>query len=253
MSPVKRNERLLDRLRPEWRAGGFARDNGGVAFYARVNALLDQDMDVLDLGAGRGEAFQADSFGYFHRLAKFQGKVKRVIGVDVDEAIQDHPFLDERHVIGVNDPFPLADSSIDIVVADWVFEHIDDPRAMACELMRVVKPGGWVCARTPNKWGYVGLGARLLPNWAHAKFLRALWPERQAIDVFPTRYRLNSIASLNRFFSRALWDNFSYRINPTPKYTGNSPILFLMVDLIQTVAPAPMKTDLIVMLRKRSQ
>jgi len=245
------SERLLDILRPEWRAGGYARDNGGVAFYSRVNALLRPDMVVIDLGAGRGETFHTGEFGFFQGLAKLQGKVKRVIGVDVDDAIMDHPHLDERHVVGVNDPFPVADGAVDMVVADWVFEHVDNPQTLARELERVVKPGGWVCARTPNKWGYVGTGARMLPNRFHTGLLKTLWPGRQAVDVFPTRYRLNSVAALNRQFASARWDNFSYRSNPTPKYVGHSAMLFWLVDLVQTALPGGMKTDLIVMLRRR--
>ncbi|HEY7901042.1 MAG TPA: methyltransferase domain-containing protein, partial [Caulobacteraceae bacterium] len=241
---------VLDRLRPEWRAGGFARDNGGVAFFTRVNALIEPGMVVVDFGAGRGEAFQGPDT-YFARLARLQGKAARVIGIDVDGAIADHPFLDERYIIAPGAALPLADASVDMIVADWVFEHIAEPQAAAAEFDRVLKPGGWILARTPNAAGYVGIGARLVPNRLHTRLLKRLWPGRAARDVFPTAYRLNSPEALRAAFPPAAWRHYSYRANPTPKYFGRSPLLFRLIAAFQALVPGPMRTDLIVILRKR--
>ena len=68
------------------------------------------------------------------------------------------------------------------------------------EIERILKPGGWFCARTPNKWGYISLGANLIPNSLHVRFLKFLQPDRQEEDVFPTRYRMNTIAALKTHF-----------------------------------------------------
>src|SRR5215813_12598009 len=89
----------MAKLYPEIKAGGFARNNGGVQFHSRVNALLEPDMTVVDLGAGRGTVFHTGVDSYYERLLRLQGKVARVIGIDVDDGIVDHPYLDERHVI----------------------------------------------------------------------------------------------------------------------------------------------------------
>jgi SAM-dependent methyltransferase len=238
-------------LRPEIAAGGFTRDNGGIQFFTRVNALLRPDATVLDLGAGRGTVFQAGHDGYYERLVRLQGKVARVVGIDVDQGILDHPYLDERHVVDPRAGFPLAPESIDLVVADWVLEHVADPPHLVAEIGRVLKPGGWFCARTPNRWGYVGIGTRLVPNALHRTLLRRLWPGRHEIDVFPTCYRLNSMAQLARHFPAAGWENCSYTFNPTPKYAGRSGLLFRLVGAWQALMPDWLKTDLMVFLRKR--
>ena len=244
-------DQVLDVVRPEWRAGGYARDNNTLLFYVRVNSLLRPDMVVLDLGAGRGEVFHVNPTGLKAKYAKLQGKVAKVIGVDVDETINDHPYLDERHVLKGDGAMPVADKSIDIAVAEWVFEHVEKPERMSAELDRIIKPGGWVCAVTPNRIGYVGTGARLLPNRLHKPLLKGLMPGREEIDVFPTVYRINSIRDVHRYFPNNIWENYSYIAQSTPRYFGKSVFLFRMIDFFQSIVPPIMKTDLIVLLRKR--
>ncbi len=237
-------------VRPEVAAGGYTRDDTTIAFFTRVNALLRPDMTVIDLGAGRGSMLRGQD-DFMKRLLKLQGKVEKVIGIDVDEAIAEHPYLDERHVVAIGDPYPLADASVDLICSDWVLEHIADPEGFVAEVSRVLKPGGWFCARTPNRWSYVGIAASLIPNALHTRVLAKIWPDRTDIDVFPTVYRMNTRGALNRWFKSARWDNFSYVTNPTPKYHANSKLLFGLIGLYQNLVPSALRTDMIVMLQKK--
>jgi SAM-dependent methyltransferase len=245
------NASVLDRYRRERLAGGYSRDNGSVAFFSRVNALLEPHMTVIDYGAGRGHAFQSDRTPYFTKLAKLQGKVAKVIGIDVDDAILTHPHLDERHVIGSGAPLPVGEEQVDLIVSDWVFEHVEKPGPMTAEFHRVLKPGGWVCARTPNRWGYVGLGSRLTPNAMHNKVLRTVRPESSETDTFPVTYRINSMRDLDRFFPRDKWKNYSYACNETPAYFAGSGLVFKLIEFYQAVAPEALKTYLTVLVQKR--
>lgn len=242
---------FLARKRPEIAAGGYARDDAGVAFFQRVNALVEPEWTVIDLGAGRGEQLQGCQ-NKRKRLLRLQGKADRVVGLDVDDAIMHHPFLDERHVITIGESWPLADASADMIVSDWVLEHVGDPAGLVAEAHRVLKPGGWFCAHTPNKWSYVGLFAQLIPNSLHDTVLKRMWPDRKEQDIFPTVYRMNTLADLRRHFDGGSWDHFSYHYNSMPKYHGNSSILFNLIGLFTKLAPRKISTDLMVFIRKKS-
>ena len=242
---------VLRRVRPERAAGGYSRDDGTVQFFMRVNALLSSEATLLDFGAGRGRQFDMPNPGFPEELQKFQGKVARVIGTDVYDGVLHHPYLDERHVTRPSQPLPLPDASVDIVVADWVFEHLKDPKQFVSEMERIVRPGGWICARTVNKWGYVGVGARLLPNAIHRSVVRKLIPVAKVEDVFPTYYRLNTLRDIRRWFTPRTWENYAYLTNTTPRYFGNSWLLFRLADLYHRVVPTVFSTDLFVFIRRR--
>ena len=159
---------------PEAAVGGYSRVDGTVEFYGRINALLQPDATVLDFGAGRGVGLQEDPVPYRRSLRILQGKCRRLVGVDIDEAVMENPYLDETHVIAPSSRIPLETASVDLIVSDNTFEHIADPRSTVRDLDRVLKSGGWLCARTPNRWGYIALGASVVPNRWHVPFLRQL-------------------------------------------------------------------------------
>ncbi len=164
VSRVAARNALRRRVYPEVAAGGFTRVDGTVEFYTRVNALLRSDMVVVDYGAGRGRFMEDESAPLRRDLRTLQGKVAKVVGLDVDDAVLSNPVLDEAHVINPAALLPLASSSVDLVLSDFTFEHVDDAATVSGELTRILKSGGWICARTPNRFGYIGVGANLFPT-----------------------------------------------------------------------------------------
>lgn len=235
---------------PEIEAGGFSRVDGTVEFYGRINALLSPEMVVLDFGAGRG-GHVGDVSPYRRDLRVLKGKVARVVGADVDPVVTTNPTVDERIVLGHGTPLPFDDESFDLVVADATFEHVEAPALVAAELHRVLRPNGWICARTPSRWGYIGLGANLTPNRVHATLLKRLQPHRQSRDVFPTRYRMNTRKTLDELFPPSQFENFTYARTTEPAYFGNSRLLWQLMFLVNRMTPARMGAMLFVFLRKR--
>lgn len=233
---------------PELLAGGFTRNDGAVEFYARVHSLLPHHGTVLDFGAGRGQGRLEDPVEYRRRLYDLRGPGRRVIGVDPDPVMLENPLLDEAHVLD-GDQLPLPDKTVDIVVADHVFEHIERPAAVTSELARVLRPGGWLCARTPNRWGYIALGARLIPNRAHTVVLKRLQPTREAADVFPTHYRMNTRAELHRLFPDDRFTHATYGQLVDPLYFGCSRMAIGAVGLATRFLPEALAPILCVFIR----
>ncbi len=235
---------------PELAAGGFTRLDGVVHFYTRVNALLAPDQTLVDLGAGRG-VFQLDPVPYRKALRTFRGKVAKVVGIDVDDAVLSNEGMDEAYVIEPTGRYPLEDASVDVVVSASTFEHIAHPEHTAAELARVVKPGGWVCAITPNKWGYIGIGARAVPNLLHTGFLKRLQPHRQAEDVFPTTYLMNTRKDLERWFPADQWELAAYTITGEPAYFGANRMAWSLALTFLNRAPRPLGATWLVFARRR--
>jgi SAM-dependent methyltransferase len=222
---------------PETAVGGFSHVCSSVDFFSRVNALLLPEMVVLDFGAGRGRPPEVPASPYVRSLETLKGKVNKVIGVDVDPVVRDNPSLDEAVVILPDAPLPFGDGSIDLVVSDWTFEHIDNIDWITSEMTRVLRPGGWLCARTTNVWGYIALGARLIPEGLHARVLRRAQPERREFDVFPKFYRLNSPGTIKDNFTKS-FDPFVYTVNSEPAYFGNSRLLWRLALLGFRLTPS---------------
>lgn len=139
---------------PEHRFGGFSRYDGTVHFYSRVNALLGRESVILDVGCGRG-AHEDDHCEYRRNLQNMRGANRTVIGIDVDPAGEENLSLDSFRLIENVNHWPIEDASVDLVLADYVLEHVGNPEQFFRETCRVLKPGGCFCARTPNAFCYV--------------------------------------------------------------------------------------------------
>ena len=143
------------------------------------------DSVCLDYGAGRGNV----------RQMNFRGIAAHVAGIDPEEAVMQNPFLDEAAVFDVkSNRIPHADDRFDLVFADNVMEHVADPAAALREIGRVLKPGGLFLAKTPNKWHYMPIIARLTPIAFHRFYNRLRG--REVADTFPTLYRCNTASAV---------------------------------------------------------
>ncbi len=234
---------------PEVRAGGFSRLDSTVQFYQRVHALLKPESVVLDFGAGRG-AFSQDPVPFRRSLRILKGKVREVIGADVDPVVETNSGLDRAIVIEPDGRLPLTDRSIDVIVSDFTFEHIEKPPAVAAELDRVLAPGGWICARTPNRFGYLAIMSSLIPESLKLRVVRNSQPDRKEEDVFPTFYRMNTEAALRRCFPEARYDHCVIAWDAEPAYYFGKRWLYKVFKFIHGMTPDRFKIALLIFLHK---
>jgi SAM-dependent methyltransferase len=243
---------VVDKVYPEVSISGFSRIDGTIAFYNQVNALCNRSSVVIDFGAGRGRAHSDDTCEYRRNLQSLKGKAAKVIGVDVSSEVLDNSSLDEAYIIGKDGVVPLPDMCADIIVSDFTFEHIDNPSLTAAEIHRLLKPGGWLCVRTPNRHGYIAVSNRLVPEGLKTRLLKRLQPTREEEDVFPAVYKLNTIKDLQRYFPLKDYRYFSFLYDAEPAYYFNSIVIFRMFEIIQTLSPENFKTMIMLFANKKA-
>lgn len=237
---------------PEACVTGFAHLDPEVMFFTQIAALLDPDDVVLDFGAGRGEWYSDDPVRYRRWLQNFRGRCRHVDGCDVDDIALANPTLDAAALLTPGAALPYENDRFDLVVSRYVFEHVSDPAHTAKELLRVTKPGGWICAMTPNKWGYVALAARMVPNGLHKRFLRIIQPHRKEEDVFPTVYGLNTPHAVRTHFGDGA-RVFHYRSSAVPTYHLGSAALYRVQRFIHRFLPPALDKGLHLFIQKLPQ
>jgi 2-polyprenyl-3-methyl-5-hydroxy-6-metoxy-1,4-benzoquinol methylase len=192
-----------------------------VIYRAVAAALLARRASgvLADVGCGSGQLWR-----------ELQSMFSRCIG------------LDAVHYAGLPDdvefrqadldvlPLPLPDASADVVTAVETIEHLENPWAFCRELSRIVRPGGWIVATTPNQLSMLSL-LTLLVKQRFSAFQDGAYPAHRtallevdlrriagecALADVEVRYTESGRvpltaahypAALSRVFPRALSDN----------------------------------------------
>ena len=148
---------------------------------------------IVDIGLGSGFILQY--------LRDSNGDV-RVTGIDVGdyraEQAQDVPLV----VAGESGAIPLEDQSADIVLSNFMIEHMASPDAQALhlrEVARILKPDGFAYLAAPNAWwileSHTGVPfATWLPHKTQQRFV-SWWIGETWMEVWtPTRRKLQNWA-----------------------------------------------------------
>lgn len=110
----------------------------------KFKELLDENgQDFLDLGCWDGE-----------NTLKYGKKVgaKKLFGIEIEKnkaKIASNRGITVK-ISNLNNKFPFKDSSMDIVVANHVIEHLTQTEQFIKEIFRVLKKDGYCVIATPN-------------------------------------------------------------------------------------------------------
>jgi SAM-dependent methyltransferase len=190
MSECELNARSMPATGADWAALSEA-------YASLIEEHLSSESRWLDAGCG-ARILEED----LEPLEDWLVHLSRVtIGMDIQ--VTKHLNI-HTLVCGSIYDLPFADDSFDLVTCNMVMEHLGEPETAISEITRVLAPNGALIINTPNLWNY-GVFAnavlsKVLPERWRLRLVRAS-DDREAKDIFPVRYRANTLARLIRLLS----------------------------------------------------
>jgi ubiquinone/menaquinone biosynthesis C-methylase UbiE len=148
-----------------------------------------------------------------------------VVGVDLDPRVEPR-FHSEFRRAGLAD-MPFAPKIFDVILSEYVLEHVRDPAAAFAEMTRVLKPGGRILVLTPNLFSYKSLVARFTPHAFHHAMGRVRYGGGHEDDMYPTVFRCNTAGRLRRLARENGLQVESLRfVNNGPTWFERFPLVF---------------------------
>jgi ubiquinone/menaquinone biosynthesis C-methylase UbiE len=212
-----------------------------------LNALVGSNTRWLDLGCGHTifPEWMRDSIAFQKELLS---RCELARGCD--------PVDDRPHVAGLvkkvyqGEKLPFDDGYFNLVTANMVAEHVENPLSFAQEVSRVLSPGGLFVIHTPNFYYFEIFAASLLPNSLVRRIAHHL-DGRESEDIFRTYYRMNTrkaLDSLSGFKAKSL-----ECVETAPQF-GKIPVLNLvesaLIRLTRLRSLGNLRADWIAVLQK---
>lgn len=181
------NEEELRKLISKYNPYHKSVDDRVVEVSKYLNLNLDSNSLVLDAGCGEGE------------WSKLCNYIKgEIVGTDIiAEDLRRNRNVKFR-VCGTIESLPYKDNLFDLIICEWVVEHLNNPEAVLKEFYRVLKPGGYLFILTSNILNPVMLlGGKLFPYRLTQKLHKILYSIKEE-DVFPLRYKFNTLKIIDQ-------------------------------------------------------
>lgn len=214
-----------------------------------LESHVDAKTRWLDLGCGH----QVLPSWRLEQEKKLVGRCRSVVGLDYDSgSLLAHKTITER-VRGSITELPFASSHFDLVTANMVVEHLDNPDIQFREVYRVLKPGGLFIFHTPNALGYLTIGARMVPDRFKDRLVYLL-DGRSENDVFETHYKANTRKKIAELAETAGFDLLKIKMLVSEAGFMFVPPLavpeLVWIRLLMTKSLEPLRTTIIAILKK---
>ncbi len=222
-------------------------------FYEDVlNQHVNRDVAWLDLGCGH-QILPDWREEEERRLVR---NCKMVVGIDYDShSLKNHKNILHRVRGGIS-KLPFANNSFDLVTANMVVEHLDNPSAQFQEVSRVLKPEGLFIFHTPNAFGYPSILTRLAPNSIKDKIVYFL-DGRKEEDIFETHYKANTRKSISNLSRTIGFEVAQIRMIATDAIFASLPPLvipeLIWIRILMTKPFKSLRTNIIAILKKRPE
>lgn len=178
-------------------------------------------------------------------------------GLDCKLSSLNKNFDIKNKVIGDIANLPFKSKSFDIITANMVVEHLENPEVLHEEIYRVLKLNGNFVFITPWKLYYLTLIASITPEHLKKKMIYYL-VGREEKDIFPTYYRLNTVFKIKKLANKC-----SFKVKKIIRceddfyFFKNIPIISLLEVLFKKVmffdCFKNLSSTLIVFLQKKNK
>ena len=164
-------------------------------FYATVEkefGALPPGAVAVDLGGGR-------RCEYAHAVPA-HGDV-RLVAVDISEKeLAANVDVTDTRTADVAKGLPFGDAEVDLIVSNFLLEHVDGVPAAVEHMARVLKPGGRTIHFLPCRYSTFATAARLLPFGPLLKVLHLMIPETKGHVEFDVHYDHGYPIAMERLF-----------------------------------------------------
>lgn len=155
-----------------------------------VASLISEKTVLLDAGCGEKGI-----------MNKYKGKNRLSVGIDLSlEALKKNDSLDYLLMSGV-EKLPFKDEIFDIVICQWVGEHLKEPKLVYKEFARVLKRNGHLIIVTNSVYNPIMFVSAVLPAKTRDKLKEKVFPSEIKEDTFPTYYKCNSKKAFEKVLS----------------------------------------------------
>jgi SAM-dependent methyltransferase len=193
---------------------------------------------LLDLGCGDGQ---------FTSQVREKTQATRVMAIDA--VAENLAAAAEKGIDGtksdLNEPLPIPDASVDIVVANHVIEHLSNTDLIVQEIGRVLKPGGYAVVATPNLAAWYNIALLILgqqppstsvSDFAHVGFMeRRVWSGAYTSGVGHEGTNNHRRIFVRSTFKR-LFEFYGFRCEKVA-VSGFPPLPWWLADLVCRILP----------------
>jgi 2-polyprenyl-3-methyl-5-hydroxy-6-metoxy-1,4-benzoquinol methylase len=181
---MEKSKKIINLFYPNYKDVGYF-------FKKYLDKYVTKDALLLDIGCGR------QSFG-----DEYYKKAKYKVGVDPDEeALKDNKLMDKKVCSDIEN-IPQSLGKFDVIIAQWVLEHIQNPKEDMKKIGSLCNKDGHFIFMTTNIYSPVTLISKVLSTGIKKKLRRKLFNIDEE-DTYPTVYKINSASKIDYFLKEA--------------------------------------------------
>lgn len=214
-----------------------------VEFYLFIRGLIGitGTKNILDFGAGRAEWLSDKNHERVQLRSLFKDPKLSVTATDVSTAVLNNEACNDYYLI---DDILSSNQKYDIIICDYVFEHVSDPKSFSAQLKTLSKENTIIVARTPHRYHISSLFTRFAPRAIHKFALKLTQSDRADEDVFDTYYRLNTEKQIARAFQSFGTTSVRKIIGANP-YRNKNFIIDFILRMSYAILPRSLKVTLL--------